>query len=71
MTRADLTAALAKGHTHAISRNRVTLNKPTVHNILSTHASYESARKALMSGKSKGNAIYAIERLIGEQGDGT
>ena len=52
-----------KGHTHAVVRNRVVLNKPTEHTIISTHRNYEEARKALWKSK-KGNAIYPLAELL-------
>jgi hypothetical protein len=61
MTRADLLAAKRKGHTCAISRDRVAIGKID-RQLVSTHKTYAEAVKALQN--SKGNAIYELDDLI-------
>jgi hypothetical protein len=62
MTRADLLAAKRKGHTHVVSRDRITKGKPVEYHPISTHRTYADAAKALQS--SKGNAIYPLDELL-------
>jgi hypothetical protein len=59
MNRADIKAAIAKGHTHAIP----TSDRNGEHKIVSTHPTYDDARKKLNAGKSKGNAICDLDSL--------
>jgi hypothetical protein len=47
-----------QGHTHAI-----TIDRNGEHKIVSTHPTYDDARKKLTTGKSKGNAIYDLDSL--------
>lgn len=61
MTRAEIAAAIKKGHTHAVTVDTVKLRQPVAHRIVSTHKTYAEAARSM---RDKGNAVWPLEALL-------